>query len=147
MSNAPEFSILNIAGGWRYVFHEDATLDAAFDAFELDYEIRQTDAFGGPLVTRVLLTMNGTGSASYQTDAAGQLFTQPITQALAIEQSAWLNGDLIHSGPIDDPGAIGGNVAPHYRYTCSDTTLELQTIVPSGPQLPPVQYDRVSDPP
>jgi hypothetical protein len=136
------YDFITAQGIWRYAFHQDGTMKAAFN-FAYGYTLT-TPGFGtDPLVTEGLITFDGQGIALWWVSSPGTLDTIGV-KAPTIEHTVDMGGQVSQSEPGDFGGP--GKGVSQSTYVCSPTTL---TIWPPGAvqaNLPPLDYIKVSGP-
>lgn len=139
------FELGDTIGTWRYVFHPIGQFLGQF-AFAMDYSITVQGAFQ-PIVTEVLITANGDGSALYWVPSKGTLASQLLEDNVVFDQYATMNGDPVDAGfgPIFSP--MPATTTAGTTYTCNATTLALQNAGAESAGLPPVLYNRVNSNP
>jgi hypothetical protein len=138
------FEFGNTAGMWRYAFHQIGQFVGQF-SFAMDYSITVQGGFQ-PIVTQVLLTVNGDGRALYWIPTKGTVVFQLLDDNVVFDQFATINGEEVDAGfgPIFSPmpATTAGST-----YTCNATTLTLQNAGAESAGLPPVLYNRVNSSP
>jgi hypothetical protein len=138
-----------MGGIWRLHFTEQSTVLGEYN-FLITYKLDQSsqDSIFN-LVTEVLLTVAGDGTAQYQADGVGHINFYPIYDNFNMEQTVFINGQEVQDGGnFMDGSSLGSGIAGNALYSCdAETGVLYLTNELGGGLAEPVKYNLLSKTP
>jgi len=139
--------LFEYAGGgglWIYTFSSTGGLNADVN-YALGYNLQQGSETL-PLVTQVVLAIEGQGTGSYWVQSPGTLALEGVTSNFKMEQTIAINNqEVVGDSPIPlDPLPPGVTTT---SYECSPTTLVLWYALAENAGLPPLAFERIESVP
>ncbi|HET7010452.1 MAG TPA: hypothetical protein VFI11_06725 [Anaerolineales bacterium] len=146
-ADTPGMYQFDSAGGlWRYHFRADSTMLAEFDFF-YGYHINQkNEPLGNDITIDSLMTIVGTGEGTYTSDGLSNLTFAVDSNSVVFSQEMYMNGEKMTEGPIDMSAGYGSATGASAVYSCDEEEGELLLNTAPETGLPPILYNRVSEP-
>jgi hypothetical protein len=137
---APDYTLtdLGATGTVQFSFNPDGTSSVSADNFQQSFTMK-VDAGGNPMEIPVVLTINGTSTATYLVENDQITFIDQQAGDMVITMDAFGSSTEIGDGLLGQPGSV-----KLYQFSCDTaTTMSLKVIAVSSMDLAPLQLTRL----